>query len=241
MNFFEIDTLPLYWEMENAEKTALYAVLESTTPKISIEIGTKKGGSLQLISAMSDLVYCLDIDEEVRNLETSFKNVDFRIGDSKLTLPKLLSELYAEGLQPDFILIDGDHSGEGVKQDILNILKFNFSRPVAILMHDSFNPECRAGMLGVNYEDFCSVKIVDLNFVRGVYAPTTLTKNEMWGGFGFILIDSNGIITDNVKICIEDFSFNETYKISKHYFLNNKNLLLRIKYFMFRKFFLKND
>ena len=65
MTISQLNKLPLYWEMANAEKIALLNLLTSLKPEIAIEIGTRKGGSLQLISALSSAVYCLDIDPSV--------------------------------------------------------------------------------------------------------------------------------------------------------------------------------
>ena len=147
MNVLDLSRLPLYWEMVNAEKIALLNLLSDIKPVISIEIGSKEGGSLQLISQLSKTVYSLDIDPSVKNLSEKFSNVNFIIGDSKVTLPLLLKDLHNKNEQPDFILIDGDHSAEGVKNDIENILKLKTTKPLVILMHDSFNPICRKGLL----------------------------------------------------------------------------------------------
>ena len=62
MNVLDLSRLPLYWEMVNAEKIALLNLLSDIKPVISIEIGSKEGGSLQLISQLSQTVYSLDID-----------------------------------------------------------------------------------------------------------------------------------------------------------------------------------
>jgi cephalosporin hydroxylase len=113
MILFDLPNLPLYWEMSNSEKHTLLTLLKDVNPSISIEIGTKEGGSLQLISALSKVVYSIDIDVEVKKLGSLFDNVEFVTGDSKKVLPALLSNLESKGLQPDFILIDGDHSFDG--------------------------------------------------------------------------------------------------------------------------------
>jgi hypothetical protein len=206
-----------------------------------LKLAQKRGGSLQLISKMSEYVYCLDIDEVVSSLKNTFKNSTFIIGDSKITLPKILADLQEQGKEPDFILVDGDHSSEGVKNDIVNILKCNFKKPVTILMHDSFNPDCRNGMSNIDYHLYPNVKLVDLNFIRGTYSPTSITLNEMWGGFGLIQIDSIQNNNKSTSIIMEDYSYQQLYKNSKHFYLNQNDFKSRIKYFIFRKLFLKND
>ena len=107
MNVFDLNKLSLYWEMVNAEKIALLNLLSDIKPVVSIEIGSREGGSLQLISQLSQTIYSLDTEPSVKNLSEKFSNVNFIIGDSKVTLPLLLIDLHNKNEQPDFILIDG--------------------------------------------------------------------------------------------------------------------------------------
>lgn len=237
MNTLELFSLPRYWEMVNAEKIALLNLLNDIKPSIAIEIGTRQGGSLQLIASLSEYVYSLDIDPEVKNLADSFKNVDFITGDSKETLPQLLNDLTSNGRQPDFILIDGDHSFNGVKFDIESVLKIRITKPLIILMHDSFNPECRKGMLEVNYESNSFVKLVEIDFVQGIYSPNERTKGEMWGGFAIIYLDPF-VRTKNMLVKQSSgYSYERMYNYSKHYHLKKGTLRSNIKSYLFRKLF----
>ena len=52
------------WQMSRAEKYCLINLLENLKPEYSIEIGTYKGGSLQVLSKYSKKVYSIDIDSE---------------------------------------------------------------------------------------------------------------------------------------------------------------------------------
>lgn len=230
--------LPLYWEMTNSEKISLLLLLININPKISIEIGTKQGGSLQLISKYSDKVYSLDIDPMVKDLEPVFKNVEFIIGDSKNTLPNLLQQLQAKGETPDFIFIDGDHSSEGVRQDITNALSTNITKTLTILMHDSFNPDCRKGMLQVDYTINKNIQLVDIDFIQGIYSPTCFTHAEMWGGFGLIYLD----ITDTSKVLVikesSRYSYEKLWDLSKHKHINPSTFTDKVKSYLFRKLFM---
>ena len=237
MNFKEVESLPLYWEMVNAEKIALLNLLNELKPQISIEIGTRKGGSLQLISALSTQVYSLDIDPSVMELQTLFPKVNFIVGDSKKTLPALLSKLHEVGEQPDFILIDGDHSREGVKSDIESILTQKISKPLTVIMHDSFNPECRMGMLSADYSKNENVTSVEIDFVQGIYSPTQKTKREMWGGFGRILFNAGTQIEEPLVKQSSQYSFEKMYSVSSHFWLRQQNFPGRIKSFIFRKYY----
>ena len=91
-------------------------------------------------------VYSLDIDPEVRErLKGRFENVEYLIGRSDETLPPLIDRLQREKTEVGFVLIDGDHSTDGVRRDIDNILRYKPSTTLYIIMHDSFNPVVSAG------------------------------------------------------------------------------------------------
>jgi predicted O-methyltransferase YrrM len=237
MNFKDVENLPLYWEMVNAEKIALLNLLSETRPEISIEIGTKKGGSLQLISALSSEVYSLDIDSEVLELQPVFPDVKFIVGDSKETLPALLNKLSEAGRQPDFILIDGDHSLEGVKSDLQSILNHLVVKPLTVIMHDSFNPECRQGMLTADYSKNENVTSVEIDFVQGIYSPTEFTKGEMWGGFGKIVFNPGARQQEPLIKQSSRYSFEKVYSLSKHFWFSQKSFQGRVKSFLFRRFY----
>lgn len=237
MNTLSILELPLYWEMENAEKIALFCLLKEKKPSVAIEIGTKGGGSLQLISKFSEKVYSLDIDPTVKDLAPHFPNVQFIIGDSKETLPKLLRELSEKGEPPAFILVDGNHSREGVRYDVENILNMTVEQPITVLMHDSFNPNCRKGMLDVNYTGNPYVEMVDLDFVQGIYSPSERTKGEMWGGFGLLSLKPLPERKTPLVRQSNEHSYQRTYRMSNHYHYKVSSMPRKIKSFLFRKLF----
>lgn len=239
MKTLEIFEYPLYWEMTTNEKLALVHLLEDIKPTVSIEIGCKKGGSLQVISEYSKEVFSLDIDPEVKILEKDFPNVDFVIGDSKETLPKLLQKLSEEDKLPDFILVDGEHSTEGVRSDINSILESKITKPLTILMHDSFNPNCRTGMLTANYVANKNVHFVDIDFLQGTYSVSKAVNGEMWGGFGLIYLkpgasDKEPEINQSLQ-----YSFERTLRLSKHVNNDPVSFSERVKSFFLKRYFIK--
>jgi len=239
MKTLEIFDYPLYWEMTTNEKLVLVHLLEDIKPIVSIEIGCKKGGSLQVISEYSKEVFSLDIDPAVKILKKDFPNVDFVIGDSKETLPKLLKKLSEEDKSPDFILVDGEHSTEGVRSDINFILESSITKPLTILMHDSFNPNCRRGMLTANYAANKNVHFVDIDFLQGTYSVSKAVSGEMWGGFGMIYLKPGARINEpEIKQSLQ-YSFERTLRLSKH--LNNDPVSFseRVKSFFLKRYFIK--
>lgn len=226
---------PLTWQMTNAEKIVLLKMMEDLRPEISIEIGTHKGGSLQVISEYSGKVYSLDINPEVKTeLAEKFSNVEYLTGDSRSILPALLDKLFDEGKTPEFILIDGDHSTEGVMADINSILQAKFIKPVTVLMHDSFNPACREGMLKASYHLNKHIEYIELDFLHGIYSPIEELKSEMWCGFALFKINP-GIINENVSIGRKfNFSFEQTYEVSKHRNTNKRDIKNSIRSFLFK-------
>jgi hypothetical protein len=206
MNHFEqLTTDPrfdLHWQMTNCERFALQGLLQRLSPELAIEIGTYQGGSLQVLSNFSERVISVDIDPAVgRDLCGKFKNVEFVSGDSAVLLPDLIERLNAKGENVGFILIDGDHSSEGVKRDIEAVLRLKPHGRVVIVMHDSFNPGCRTGMRMADWSGCPHVHWVELDFIPGVYhykAHDTAPPRSLWGGFACAILEAQpreGLLT----------------------------------------------
>ncbi len=79
-------------------------LVEHLKPKAAIEIGTRFGGSLQVLAKFCDRVYSLDIDPEVQDrLKGRFENVEYLIGPTDETLLPLLDRLQRESTEVGFI------------------------------------------------------------------------------------------------------------------------------------------
>ena len=65
---FLFDDLPFHWQMTRCEKYAFASILEAARPAVAIEIGTYKGGSLQLIAEHAEKVYSIDTSSEPQEL-----------------------------------------------------------------------------------------------------------------------------------------------------------------------------
>jgi glycosyltransferase involved in cell wall biosynthesis len=170
------------WQMSDSERMALTGLIARHKPFCSIEVGTYCGGSLSLISQYSKMVFSIDIDETISS-RFSFPNVSFLTGRSTLILPHLFNELDKANIPVEFLLIDGDHSAAGVLGDLNCLLDYVPRRPLFVVLHDSFNPECRRGMLEANWQRSPFCHWVDIDFVPGrvVEYPGPF-HGELWGG-----------------------------------------------------------
>jgi hypothetical protein len=182
----------LHSQMTTCEQIAIQHILAELRPQRAVEVGTYKGGSLQVLAHFCKQVECIDIDPAVADaLGPRFSNVTFHTGNSAELLPSALRAA-SEACDPvGFVLIDGDHSTEGVRRDINALLSVPPSCELVVLMHDAFNPDCRAGILTANWHGSPYVHEVEIDYIPGVYhqhAYDTATARTMWGGFACALL-----------------------------------------------------
>jgi len=182
----------LLWQALPAERFAMLYLLNRLQPKLALEIGTYKGGSLQVLSRYSKKVISIDIDASVAGrLKGRFPNVEFRSGDSRKLVPQVVGEINAGAEELSFVLLDGDHSPEVVRQDIENLLELVPRTLLLFIMHDSFNPGCREGILSADWTKSPYVQSVEVDFIPGVfhrYAIGTAEERSMWGGFACAIL-----------------------------------------------------
>ena len=131
--------------MAPGERAAVEGVLRLLQPSLSVEIGTARGGSLQAISLASHEVHSFDLHRHWSLTSERFPNVVFHTGDSHEQLPRLLDELSASDRNVDFALVDGDHSAQGVKRDLEDLLASPSVGRSVILLHDTLNRRVRTG------------------------------------------------------------------------------------------------
>jgi len=181
-----------HWQMMDSERIALTGLLARLRPKLAIEVGVYHGGSLTLISQFSERVIALDIDADVPDRFVIPTNVDLRIGDSTIVLPTLIHDLNQDRAPLDFVLIDADHSADGVRRDIETILRFQPTRPMTIIIHDGGNAECRRGIALADWQSNPYVHDVELDFVPAQIIEHTVSEGsgEVWGGLALAYLDA---------------------------------------------------
>jgi hypothetical protein len=175
------------WQMSVGERAAIEGVLSQVAPKLAIEIGTAEGASLRRIAAHAEEVHSFDLVAPSLDLPD---NVTLHPGDSHVLLPELLDRFAEEGRNVDFALVDGDHSSEGVKRDIEDLLSSDAVKQTVILIHDVNNEQVRRGVDAVRYRSWRKVAYVELDCVPGYMFKEERLRHELWGGLGLIYVDA---------------------------------------------------
>jgi hypothetical protein len=178
------------WQMSYGERATLEGVLCQLQPELAIEIGTAEGGSLARIAAHSAEVHSFDLVEP-SPAARELSNVTFHTGDSHRLLPELLARFAEEGRNVDFVLVDGDHSSDGVRQDVHDLLESPAIGRTIIVLHDTMNDVVRAGLERVRYEAYPKVAYVELDVVPGYMFREPALLHQLWGGLGLVVVDSS--------------------------------------------------
>jgi hypothetical protein len=173
-----------HWQMAFGERAAIEGVLAALRPQLAIELGTAQGGSLGRIAAHSAEVHTFDVEPEPLDLPS---HVHVHAGDSHVLLRGVLAELAEAGRNVDFALVDGDHTTDGVRRDLTDLLESPAVGRTVILLHDMANGAVRAGVRTVDFARFPKVAYVDLGFVELAQSGGALTDH--WGGLGLVIVE----------------------------------------------------
>jgi len=155
------------WLMSTREKLGLIGLLHCLKPKKVLELGYHRGGATKWLSEFSEQVLSVDVNEFVSNAPNLFHNVE------AWNCPTLeaASRIKKENLFFDLAIIDAEHSRKAVSGDIYGII----SHSDIILMHDSFNPDCRKGMVD-------ALKNQDSHAYYLDFIPSVSKSDGLWGG-----------------------------------------------------------
>jgi Methyltransferase domain len=182
---------PSPWQMTFGERAALEGILSQLRPRLAIEIGTAEGGSLARIAKHTEHVHSFDLLRP--NTPTvELEHVTLHTGDSHVLLPRLLGRLAADGQNVDFVLVDGDHSADGVERDVRDLLGSDAIQHTVIVIHDTLNDEVRKGLARINYSAQPKVVHADLDFIGGHLSLGGAFQHELWGGLGLLVVDDGG-------------------------------------------------
>ncbi len=175
-------------EMAYGEQAALVGILDLVAPRVAVEIGTYRGGSLALIAPRAAEVHSFDL---VSHVSEELPNVTYHLGDSRATVPSVLAEIAQSGRSVDFVFIDGDHARKGVAADVANVLDSPAVARTVILLHDVANEDVRAGVRDAGL-DRSKIAYVNLSLVPPWERSGPLA--ETWGALGMIVVDETGTL-----------------------------------------------
>ncbi len=155
------------WLMSAREKLGLIGLLYCLKPKNVLELGYHRGGATKWLSQFSEQVISVDVNEFVAGAPNLFHNVE------AWNCPTLeaASRIKKEKLFFDLAIIDADHSRKAVCADIKGIINHSD----IILMHDSFNPNCRKGMIEALKNQKSHAYYLD-------FIPSVSKNDGLWGG-----------------------------------------------------------
>ncbi len=207
-------TLPVLaaqpWQMSFGERAALEGLLSQLRPALALEIGTAEGGSLKRIAAHSGEVHSFDLVAPAGDVG-DLENVVFHTGDSHQQLAQVLADLAATQRSVDFALIDGDHTAEGVRRDIVDVLASPAVTRAVIVLHDTMNAEVRGGIEAAQIPRHPKVALFELDLVPGYLARREPYRLQLWGGLGLIVVDAEG--TGAPSRAVRDDRFHELFGI----------------------------
>lgn len=155
------------WLMSTREKLTLIGLLHCLRPKRVIEFGYHRGGATKWLSELSGSVITVDVNEFVSDGQNQFTNVE------SWNCPTLeaIEKIKQGNLFFDLAIIDADHSRRAVAEDVEGLLKY----ADIVLMHDSFNPACRQGMLDSLTKQKTHAYYLD-------FMPSVNKHDGLWGG-----------------------------------------------------------
>ena len=188
------------WQMLECERIALTGVLARVRPRGALEIGVYYGGSLSLASQFCQRIVAIDIDPAVRQRFALPANAELWIGSSADLILHALAIFQKRGLPLEYVLIDAEHSANGVRRDINLVLQYCPTAPMFILVHDSGNPECRSGILSADWRANPYVHSVQCDFVPGQIIEHSIKdgRGEVWGGLALAYLDNKPRVGDLV-------------------------------------------
>jgi hypothetical protein len=178
------------WQMTLGERAAVEGLLARLAPALAVEVGVAEGGSTRCLARHAAEVHSFDFAHPA-GLTDELPNVVAHTGDSHVLLPAFLERLAAAARSVDFALVDGDHTPEGVRRDVEDLLASPAVRRAVIVAHDTTNEGVRSGLEGVGLEEYPSVAYVDLDFVAGHLSARGPFAGQLWGGLGLIVVDAD--------------------------------------------------
>jgi predicted O-methyltransferase YrrM len=165
------------------ERVVLYSTVFGTRPRRTLEIGTYRGGSSVIIVAALDDVgagelVCVDPVPQIA--ADTWRRIKHRATVIEGSSPGALENL-APTPEDRFqlVLIDGDHSLEGVLRDVEGVLPLVDDEAV-LLFHDAHFSKVDEGLrrvLAIHAD-----RLIDCGLVSNLATPDDASPGVTWGG-----------------------------------------------------------
>jgi Methyltransferase domain len=166
-------------EMSSAEWIMIAASAMAIRPKVAVDVGTFLGGSSRSLRHFVEHVVTIDCDAERAAGVEGIDGIEFRHGWSWEVLPQVLDEYRGDiGL----VIVDASHEFDDIQRDIGALLDWQPARGVAVVIHDTAMPRCRAGLQAIDWPSGRWLHGVALDWVP---AP----PGSEVGGLGFLWLD----------------------------------------------------
>lgn len=172
--------------MTRAERLMLFSLIFALRPARYLEIGTFQGGSALIVAAAMDAVQSesrmICVDPEPKIDPKHWACLQHRVTLLRGRSPGILSQASQEAAGNfDFVLIDGDHTGEGVLRDARGVLPY-VCDGAYLLFHDCFYPEITRAL-----DDFSRQHAPHVVDFRSLTREVTMPEKEgakpvQWGG-----------------------------------------------------------
>jgi hypothetical protein len=175
------------WQMAWGERAALEGLLAQLRPRLAVEIGTAEGACLLRMAEWAEEAHSFDLTAPSLQLP---EHVTLHTGDSHELLPRWLAEQAEQGHNVELAIVDGDHSPEGVRQDLEDLLNSPALRHSVIAIHDTANPLVREGVDATRFAAWPKVSYVDLDWIPGRLFADPKLRGELWYGLGLVLVDT---------------------------------------------------
>jgi hypothetical protein len=175
------------WQMSLGERAAVEGLLSQLRPGLAIEIGSAEGAGLRRIAAHAAEVHSFDLNPPALDQPG---NVRLHTGDSHRLLAGALADFAEAGRNVDFVMVDGDHTPDGVRHDLEDLLDSPALGRSAILIHDTANERVRSGVEATRLSAWPKVAHVELDWVPGRLFAEPALRGELWYGLGLVLVDA---------------------------------------------------
>jgi Methyltransferase domain len=185
------------WQMSLGERAAVEGVLAQLAPPLAIEIGSMEGACLRHIAAHAQEAHSFDLRPPTLELPA---NVTLHTGDSHELLPPFLASLAEQGRNVDFALVDGDHTPDGVRRDVEDLLDSRAVGRTVIVIHDTANEHVRRGLEAIHFSAWPKVAHVELDWIPGQLFAEPALRNELWYGLGLVLVDISRLAYGNGSV-----------------------------------------